>query len=55
MWSSASTTALWTTLSGEVGLQVGVILAGVLVLAVGLLIIGMAMRKTKKHVTGGKF
>lgn len=55
MWSSASTTALWTVLSVEVGTQTAIIIGGILLLAVGLLIIGMAYRTTKKHVTGKKF
>jgi len=55
MWSDASTTAMLTTLFTSVGSQLGIVITAVLAVAIGLIILGFAYRKTKKHVTGGKF
>lgn len=55
MWSTASTTAIYTTWAADIGFLLATIIAGILAAVAGLLIIGMAVRKTKKHVTGKKF
>lgn len=55
MWSSASTTAIWTQFASDVGVQLAVIIAAIVAVVAGLIVIGMGISKTKKHVTGKKF
>lgn len=55
MWSDASTTAVFGTFSTSIGLMLALVVPSVLLAVAGLIGIGFALRKTKKHVTGKKF
>lgn len=55
MWSAASTTALWVQWSNDIGTMLYVIIGAILTVVAGLILIGFAVRKTQKKVTGKKF
>jgi len=55
MWTDASTTALWTTLSTSAGLILYTVISAVVVFLAGMLGLGFAVRKIKKYVTGRRF
>jgi len=55
MWTSASTTALWTQLTGDVGSILFTAVGAVLTVTAGLIGVGYGYRLVKKHITGRKF
>lgn len=55
MWTDASTTALWTSFAGSVSGLLYTVLGAIVTFLAAMLVLGWAVRKTKKHVTGKKF
>jgi len=55
MWVAASTTALWTQLTGDVSAIFYTVIAAVLTVLAGMLGLGFGVRKVRKYVTGRKF
>jgi len=55
MWTIASTTAVITSMFGDVGTVLAQVIGAVLAVAVALVGLGFAYRKVKKYITGGKF
>lgn len=55
MWSDASTTQLFTAFITSIGVIMLLVIGSILTLGAGLLGLGYAWTRVKKHVTGKKF
>jgi len=54
MWSNASTTAIITDTFTSVGLVLAQVIGAVVVVVIGLMGVGYAIRLVRRHITGRK-
>lgn len=55
MYDVASSTAAWTTFTGDVSILIGLAVVAVLGALAALLGLGFAVRHARKYITGRKF